>query len=107
MFLILGMFLDTMVVLVIVIPIFLPILGEVGIDLVHFGVVAVFNLMIGLSTPPYGVNLFIISGLTKTPLSKIFKEILPFITVLIFALLMISFFPDIVLFVPRLLGYSG
>jgi len=107
MFLILGMFLDTMVVLVIVIPIFLPILGAVNIDLVHFGVVAVFNLMIGLSTPPYGVNLFIISGLTKTPLSKIFKEILPFVTVLIFALLMISFFPQIVLFIPRLLGYAG
>jgi len=105
MFLLLGMFLDTMVVLVIVIPIFLPILHAVGIDLVHFGVVAVFNLMIGLSTPPYGVNLFIISGLTETPLSRIFKEIIPFITVLLFALFLISFVPEIVLLIPKTFGY--
>ena len=106
LFLILGMFLDTMVVLVIVIPIFLSVLTHVGIDLVHFGVVAVFNLMIGLSTPPYGVNLFIISGLTETPLGKIFKEIIPFLAALIFALLLISFFPEIVLFLPKVLGYT-
>ena len=107
LFLILGLFLDTMVVLLIVVPILLPILEGLGIDLVHFGVVIVLNLMIGLSTPPYGVSLFIVSGLAKIPLSQVIREIWPFVVVMIAVLLLCTFVPGTVLLLPRLLGYQG
>ncbi|MCR4402994.1 MAG: TRAP transporter large permease [Firmicutes bacterium] len=106
-FLILGLFLDTTVVLLIVVPILLPLVESLGIDLVHFGVVLVLNLMIGLSTPPYGVSLFIVSGLAKVPLSKVIREIWPFVAVLVVVLLICTFVPDTVLLLPRMLGYQG
>jgi tripartite ATP-independent transporter DctM subunit len=106
-FLILGLFLDPMVALLIVLPIIIPLLNTFNIDLVHFGVVIVLNLMIGLSTPPYGVNLFVISGLTDVPLSKIIKEIWPFVGVLVAVLLLCTYVPEVVLFIPRVLGYGG
>lgn len=106
-FLILGLFLDPMVAQLIVLPIILPLLNLFNIDLVHFGVVIVLNLMIGLSTPPYGVNLFVISGLADVPLSKIIKEIWPFVGVLVAVLLLCTYVPEIVLLIPKLLGYAG
>lgn len=106
-FLILGLFLDPMVAQLIVLPIILPLLNLFNIDLVHFGVVIVLNLMIGLSTPPYGVNLFVISGLADVPLSKIIKEIWPFVGVLVAVLLLCTYVPGIVLLIPKLLGYAG
>lgn len=106
-FLILGLFLDPMVALLIVLPIIIPLLNTFNIDLVHFGVVIVLNLMIGLSTPPYGVNLFVISGLTDVPLSKIIKEIWPFVGVLVAVLLLCTYVPNVVLLIPRILGYGG
>ena len=75
-----------------------------GIDLVHFGVVVVLNLMIGLITPPFGMLLFILSGLSKTPLSAIIKETLPFVAVLIVVLFLCTYVPDVVLFLPKMLG---
>lgn len=107
LFLILGLFLDTIVVLLIVVPILLPVVQGLGIDLVHFGVVLVLNLMIGLSTPPYGVSLFIVSGLAKVPLSKVIREIWPFVGALVAVLFICTFVPDAVLLLPRLLGYKG
>ena len=80
---------------------------ELGIDLVHFGVVAIVNCMIGLITPPYGILLFVINAVTGISLREIISEILPFLLVLVGALLAMIFFPSIVLFLPRLLGYEG
>ncbi|MEW6068883.1 MAG: TRAP transporter large permease [Nitrospirota bacterium] len=104
LFLILGCFLDTMVLLLIVIPIVLPAISQAGIDPVHFGVVVVLNLMIGLITPPFGMLLFTLSGLTYTPLSPIIRETIPFIIMLILVLLICTYIPEIVLFLPKILG---
>jgi tripartite ATP-independent transporter DctM subunit len=107
LFLILGCILEGGAILLIVVPIFIPTVHALGIDPVHFGVVVVVNSMIGLITPPYGLLLFIVANITKQPLSAIIKDLWPFILALIFALAVITFTPDFVLFVPRLLGYRG
>ncbi|MDO4320959.1 MAG: TRAP transporter large permease [Lachnospiraceae bacterium] len=106
--LILGMFIDTSVIQVVFIPILLPIARAFGIDLVHFGLVVIFNMMIGLSTPPFGMLLFITSGISGTPLKDVIKEIWwPIVTMLI-VLLIITYIPDVVLFLPKMLmGYTG
>jgi tripartite ATP-independent transporter DctM subunit len=105
LFLILGCFLDTMVLMLVVIPMILPAVRALGIDLVHFGVVIVLNMMIGLCTPPYGMLLFTVGGLTKTPLGSIIREVLPFLWVLITVLFLITYVPGLVLFLPRLVGF--
>ena len=104
-FLILGMFIDTSCLQVVFVPMVLPMVNAMGIDLVHFGVVIVLNMMIGLSTPPFGMLLFIVSGISDTPLQIIIKEIFPMILVLIIVLLMVTYIPDIVLFIPRSIGW--
>lgn len=104
-FLILGMFVDTSCIQVVFVPMVLPLVKAMGIDLVHFGVVIVLNMMIGLSTPPFGMLLFIVSGISGTPLRTVIKEIFPMILVLIIVLLMITYIPDIVLFIPRSIGW--
>ena len=104
--LILGCFLDTTPIQLIFTPIIIPILSQLGIDLVHFGVVMVLNLMIGLSTPPYGMLLFTVSGLTGTPLKDISREILPMVLIIIIVLFLITYIPDLVLFIPKLSGYK-
>ena len=107
LFLVLGCLFDATTLLLIVVPLFLPAASRLGIDLVHFGVVIVVNVMIGLVTPPYGVLLFVINGVTGIPLKEIIREILPFIVVLLFALLLMILFPATVLWLPRLFGYQG
>ncbi|MEN6491873.1 MAG: TRAP transporter large permease subunit, partial [Rectinema sp.] len=72
----------------------------------HFGVMIVLNMMIGLSTPPYGMLLYVVSGISGTPLKKIIKEIIPMLFVIVAVLLLITYVPDIVLFIPRLAGYK-
>jgi tripartite ATP-independent transporter DctM subunit len=104
LFLALGMFMDTMAIMLVFVPIVLPIVNQLGIDLVHFGVVIVLNMMIGLLTPPYGVLLFIVSGISKTPLKHIIKESLPMTCTLIGLLFLMTYVPEVVLFVPRLFG---
>ena len=86
------------------IPMILPLINLLGIDLVHFGVVVVLNMMIGLSTPPLGGLLFIVSGLSKTPLHEVIKESLPMTFAMIGVLFLITYVPDLVLFLPRLIG---
>ncbi len=107
LFLILGCFVDVSASLLIVVPIVMPLIKAAGIDFVHFGVVVVLNLMIGLSTPPYGEAAFIISRVTDTPLGAVFRELIRYILFMILALLLIGAFPDIVLLIPRLAGYKG
>lgn len=106
--LILGMFIDTSVIQVVFIPIMLPLVNQLGIDLVHFGIVVVFNMMVGLSTPPFGMLLFITSGISGTPLKEVVKEILPMIIAMLIVLIVITYIPNVVLFLPRMfLGYTG
>ncbi len=106
--LILGMFIDTSVIQVVFIPILLPVARELGIDMVHFGLVVVFNMMVGLSTPPFGMLLFITSGISGTPLKDVIKEIWLPLGAMLIVLFLITYVPDIVLILPRLLlGYTG
>ncbi|MFN7024029.1 MAG: TRAP transporter large permease [Pseudorhizobium sp.] len=103
--LMLGCFLDASTIILVIIPLFLPTCRELGIDLVHFGVVAIINCMIGLITPPYGILLFVINAVTGIPLREIISEIWLFCAVLIIALLVLILFPDFTLMLPRLFGY--
>jgi tripartite ATP-independent transporter DctM subunit len=107
LFLVLGCFLDTLLMLLVVVPILMPSVNALGIDTVHFGVVIVVNMMIGLITPPYGELLFLISGVTGIRLQAMMKEIFPFIGVLLLTLLLLALFPGITLFLPRYFGYAG
>lgn len=104
LFLILGMFLDTAVLQFVFLPMILPIAKALGLDMVHFGVVICLNMMIGLCTPPFGFLLFVTSGITQTPFVKVAKEILPMIVILIVLLVIITFIPQIVTFLPALMG---
>jgi len=105
--LILGCFLEGTTILLIIIPVLMPTAKALGIDPVHFGVVAVVNIMIGLVTPPYGLLLFMMMRIADIPLRDLVREVMPFLAVMIGALALITLIPDLVLFLPRLLGYKG
>lgn len=107
MVLLLGCILDASVIILVIIPLFIPTCRELGIDLVHFGVLIVVNSMIGLITPPYGILLFVINAVTGIPLKDIISEIWAFLIVLLGALLLMILVPDIVLWLPRVFGYQG
>jgi len=103
--LILGCVLDATVIILVIVPLFIPTCEQLGIDLVHFGVLVVVNSMIGLITPPYGILLFVISAVSRIPLNQIIGEIWAFLGVLLGALLAMILFPEIVLWLPRALGH--
>jgi TRAP-type transport system large permease protein len=105
--LLLGCVLDTATIILVIVPLFVPTCRVLGVDLVHFGVVAVVNCMIGLITPPYGIVLFVINATTGIQLRAIIREIWPFIGVLVVALVVMILFPEIVLWLPRVFGYAG
>lgn len=100
LFLILGMFLDTAVLQYVFLPIVIPIVSAVGIDLIHFGVLICLNMMIGLCTPPFGFLLFVTANIGKTPLDALVREIFPMLLILIGVMLLLLFFPQIILFLP-------
>lgn len=101
--LILGMFMEPGAILTLMLPVLLPIVKGVNIDLVHFGVVMVLNLMIGQVTPPFGVCLFVISDVAKIKLDRLYKAVLPFLIPLIAVLLMCTYIPGIVTWLPNML----
>ena len=105
--LVLGCLLEGSTIILVILPIFVPTAKALGIDLVHFGVVAVINIMIGLVTPPYGLLLFIASAISGAPLGKIIKDTMPFVIAMIIALAIITFLPETVLWLPRTMGYQG
>jgi TRAP-type transport system large permease protein len=105
--LLLGCILDATTIILVIIPLFVVSAKALGIDLVHFGVVVVVNCMIGLITPPYGVLLFVINGVTGIPLIAIIREIVPFLIALLVALALLIFFPQLVLWLPQMFGYAG
>ena len=104
-FLVLGCFLDVSVMLLVFVPMLIPTAKLLGVDLVHFGVVIVVNMMIGLVTPPFGMLLFVTNALTGIPLKDMVREGLPFTALLILALLLMTLFPQIVLWMPQSMGY--
>jgi tripartite ATP-independent transporter DctM subunit len=104
LFLVLGCFVDTTVMLLVLVPVLLPTARALGIDLVHFGLVVTVNMMIGMLTPPYGVLHFVMSAVTAIPVREIIAEIWFFCGVLLAALLVLCFVPEITLWLPRHLG---
>src|SRR5947207_13402538 len=105
--LVLGCLLEGTTILLIIVPIMIPTAKALGIDLVHFGVVVVVNIMIGLLTPPFGLLLFVVANMTKKPLMSIVREALPFMFVAIVVLAIITFVPQTILWLPRVMGYKG
>ena len=101
--LVLGMFMEPGAILTLMLPVLLPIAKALNLDLVHFGVMMVLNLMIGQVTPPFGVCLFVISDVGKVKLDKLYKAILPFLIPLIIVLFMCTYIPGLVTWLPNLL----
>jgi len=100
-----GMFMETLATILILVPVMLPIAYSVGIDPTHFGVVMVCALGIGFQTPPLGENLFIASGISNVSIEQISLKALPFAFINTLAIFMIAYFPELSLWLPRLLGY--
>lgn len=105
--LLLGCVLEGTAILLIIVPVFIPTAQALGIDMVHFGVVVVVNVMLGLVTPPYGLLLFIMANISGAPVKEIIRDAAPFIFWMVVCLLIITFVPETVLWLPRLLGYQG
>ena len=105
--LLLGCFLDATTIILVIVPLFIPVCKALGIDLIHFGVLVVVNSMIGLITPPYGILLFVINAITGISLKEIISEIWMFIGVLIIALIIMTLFPGLILWLPEMFGYKA
>ena len=105
LFLALGCFLDVSVLLLVFVPMLLPAARLLGVDLVHFGVLVVLNMMIGLIHPPFGMLLFVTKALTGIPIGDMMREGWPFLLMLLALLLAITVFPEIVLWLPHTMGY--
>ncbi len=106
LFLFVGTIMDAPPAIIMLVPIIYPIARKLGIDDIHFGTVLVANLGIGLVTPPVGVVLYVAASIGKTSIEELSKPLLPFFGTMILALLVITYLPDVTLFVPRLLGYA-
>ena len=106
LFLILGCFLDVSVLLLVFVPMLLPAAKLLGVDLVHFGVLVVLNMMIGLIHPPFGMLLFVTKALTGIPIGDMMREGWMFLVMLLGLLVAMTIFPEIVLWLPRTMGYG-
>ena len=101
--LLIGMVMDALPAMLIFVPVLLPISMELGIDPIHFGVVVVLNLMIGLITPPVGALLFIVSKIGRVPFHEVARAVMPFIIALLIVLALTTYFPPLVTWIPNML----
>ncbi|BAQ09060.1 C4-dicarboxylate transporter permase [Bacillus sp. OxB-1] len=97
-----GVFMETSAAIIILTPILVPIVSALGIDLVHFGIIMIFNLAVGFITPPVGINLFVAANIAGTKFERLIKAIIPFIIIMVLDVLIISFIPTISLFLETL-----
>lgn len=102
-FFIAGMFVDSTTATLLLVPIVTPPVVAAGVDPIHLGLVVIFNLMIGTVTPPFGLSLFLISGMTGTPFQAILRALLPYYPPLLLTLVIITFVPELVLWIPNLI----
>ncbi|WP_108662173.1 TRAP transporter large permease [Acuticoccus kandeliae] len=105
--LVLGMFIEGVAIIIIAFPILLPVMLQIGVDPVHFGIIMVLNLMIGLVTPPVGLCLFAVSEVSRVPVGEIVREMWPYVLALLAVLMLVTFVPQTVLFLPELFGYGA
>ncbi|WP_085505764.1 TRAP transporter large permease [Thalassobacillus devorans] len=101
--LLIGTFMETLSILIILTPLFLPVVTQLGVDPIHFGIILVLAAEIGLLTPPVGLNLFVASGISKISIERISMAMIPFILAMILALIVIIIFPQISVFLPNLI----
>ena len=101
--LLLGCFMETLSIMLLTVPILLPVVTQLGMDPVHFGVVMTLNLMVGQLTPPFGICLFTVANVSKVPLFELVKEVWPYIVALLIVLLLITFVPSVVMYLPNLM----
>lgn len=104
--LILGMFLEVVSAIMLLLPILAPAVAFLGVHPVHFGIILIINLMIGLLTPPVGFVLYVLSSAAKAPVYKVFRYIAPWIIPLLIALVLITFIPGITMWLPKLVGFD-
>jgi C4-dicarboxylate transporter DctM subunit len=102
LFLILGCFVDDVSAMLILAPLFLATLNQYGIDLVHFGIIMVLNIQIGMLTPPFGLNLFVAAGITKRPLVQVSCGVIPFLGIMLICLALVTYIPWISLVLPKI-----
>jgi C4-dicarboxylate transporter DctM subunit len=100
--LILGCFMESIAIMLTVVPMIAPLAGKIGLDPVHFGVVVTLALMIGLITPPFGMTLFAVSTVTHISPEKLYREVSFYIAALILLLMAVAYFPPLTLFIPKL-----
>jgi TRAP-type transport system large permease protein len=105
LFLFVGLFLEGIAAMLVLVPILHPIAVSLGVDPVHFGIIVIFNLMIGLITPPVGLCLFVAEGIAGVGMARLSRAILPLFLVEVLVLVILTFVPAIVTFLPRALGY--
>lgn len=103
--LIAGCFMETTAILVISVPVLFPLMTRLGVDPVHFGLIMIINLLIGTCTPPFGIALFITMQIARVPFAAIVRAVTPFLVPMIATLLLVTFVPQLVLFLPRLFGH--
>jgi tripartite ATP-independent transporter DctM subunit len=104
--LVLGCFMDTVAIIMVVVPLLLPSVVALGIDPIHFGIVVTLNVTIGLITPPYGVVLYVVSAVNHIPFKEIVKETWIFIAMLVGLLFTITYIPELALFLPKYFGFA-
>jgi TRAP-type C4-dicarboxylate transport system permease large subunit len=102
--LMMGCLMDGISIMIITLPLLLGITDLIGVDRVHFGVIMTLNTIMGMITPPFGINLFVIASITDAPMKEIIQAIIPFYIPLLISLFIITFVPEIVLWLPNLLG---
>jgi C4-dicarboxylate transporter DctM subunit len=104
LFLITGTFMETLSQVIIFTPLLLPVVTSLGVDPIHFGILLVMGAEIGFLTPPLGVNLFVATGIAKVSLEEVSKAVIPFIIALFAVIVLITFVPQIALFLPQVLA---
>jgi tripartite ATP-independent transporter DctM subunit len=103
LFLVMGMFLEGGAAMIILAPLLVPVVTQLGIDVIHFGLICIVNIMIGGLTPPFGSMMFTCCSITRCSLQDFMKEVIPFIVALLISLILVTYIPIITLIVPNLL----
>lgn len=98
---------DSTPAILILSPILYPIAALYGVDIIHFGMIVVLNTSIGFITPPVGLNLFVACSIGDIKFTTVVRNVLPYLFIMIVALILVTYFPSVALFIPRLFGYAG
>lgn len=105
LYLVIGLFIEQAAAMVMLVPIFAPLADKYGIDPIHFGLFTCLTLALGLITPPVGLCLFVSSSIAGVPVQRVFKAAIPYLVAMLMVLLLVTFVPQIYLWLPRMMGF--